>query len=268
MFSRRDIAGLATLLFSASAAKAAPPAETATHVDAPARPANWTGSEEIAVVIYSGFTALDVVGPHYMFTSLKCATTHIVAKSAQPVSSDTGLTVVPTRTFDDCPEELDVLCVGGGTAGTLAAMQDEPTVQFLAARGRTARYVTSVCTGSLLLGAAGLLAGYRATSHWLTRDLLPIFGAIPTDGRVVVDRNRITGAGVTAGVDLGLSLVGELRGRPYAEAVQLLAEYAPEPPFQSGTRDSATPATRRLLDGLYADFRNKAEVVSRSVANK
>jgi putative intracellular protease/amidase len=252
-----------------SAARAAgekeplPPAHDMSGV-----PANWMGSEQIAFLIYPQFTALDMVGPHYMFTNLMGATTHIVARSKEPVISDTGLTFVPSRNFEECPTDLDIICVPGGTSGTIAAMQDDETIRFLADRGRRAKYVTSVCTGSLLLGAAGLLEGYKATSHWLTRSLLPIFGAIPTEGRIVRDRNRITGGGVTAGIDFGLSLVGSLRDRQYAEAVQLLAEYAPEPPYNSGTPAAASRETRAMMEGMFVEFMKNAEVICRNASKR
>ncbi|HNM83908.1 MAG TPA: DJ-1/PfpI family protein, partial [Mycobacterium sp.] len=131
-----------------------------------------------------------------------------------------------------------------GGPGEVDVRRDPRVLDWVRAAHETSTWTTSVCTGSLLLGAAGLLDGYKATSHWVTRSLLPIFGAIPTEGRVVRDRNRITGGGVTAGIDFGLSLVGSLRDRPYAEAVQLLAEYAPEPPYSSGTPSTAPPEAR------------------------
>jgi cyclohexyl-isocyanide hydratase len=227
-------------------------------------PAHWTGSEQIAFLIYPEFTALDMVGPHYMLTSLMGAKVHIIAKTRDAVRSDAGLVITPSATFDECPDELDIICVPGGSTGTLAAMQDDRTLGFLKHRGGRARYVTSVCTGSLLLGAAGLLEGYRATSHWATKRLLPIFGAIPADGRIVADRNRITGGGVTAGLDFGLSLVGRLRDRTYAEGVQLLAEYAPEPPYDAGTPRSAPEAVTQMMDTMFAEFVRQAESVGRS----
>jgi cyclohexyl-isocyanide hydratase len=240
------------------------PAATADH-DMSAMPAHWTGKEQIAFLIYPEFTALDMVGPHYMLTGLMGATTHIVAKTREIVKSDTGLMFQPSASFDDCPADLDIICVPGGAEGTLAAMQDEPTIRFLKDRGSRARFVTSVCTGSLILGAAGLLKGYRATSHWTTKSLLPIFDAMPTDGRVVRDRNRITGGGVTAGIDFGLSLVGQLRDRTYAEFVQLLAEYAPEPPYDAGSPQRAPAEVNAMMDDMFAGFKTKAEGIAREV---
>jgi transcriptional regulator GlxA family with amidase domain len=143
-------------------------------------------------------------------------------------------------------------------------MQDDATLAFLKDRGTRAKFVTSVCTGSLLLGAATLLDGYRATSHWVTKDLLSVFGAIPTDGRVVTDRNRITGGGVTAGIDFGLTLVGILRDRKYAEGVQLIAEYAPEVPYDSGTPKQAPEDVKAMVQRMFADFVKNADAVGRT----
>lgn len=269
MLTRRDLGALAAYVMAASAAKAAGDAEPLPPAhDLSGVPANWMGSEQIAFLIYPSFTALDMVGPHYMFTNLMGATTHIVAKSAAAVTSDTGLIFTPSKTFEDCPRDLDIICVPGGTSGTLAAMQDAETMRFLADRGSRAKYVTSVCTGSLLLGAAGLLNGYKATSHWLTRHFLPIFGATLEEGRVVRDRNRITGGGVTAGIDFGLSLVGQLRDRHYAESVQLLAEYAPEPPYDAGTPGKAPKEVATMMSDMFIDFRKQAETIGKEAYAK
>lgn len=258
------------VVLAQQAAGGEPPA--AAGRDAPhdmsAMPAHWMGSEQIAFLIYPQFTALDMVGPHHMLTSLMGAKVHLVAKTRDPVQCDTGLSVMPSMTFDECPTDLDIVCVPGGSQGTLAAMQDDATMLFLKDRGSRAKYVTSVCTGSLLLGAAGLLQGYEATSHWATRGLLPIFGARPAAGRVVVDRTRITGGGVTAGIDFGLTLVGRLRDRQYAEGVQLMAEYDPKPPYSAGTPESAPAEVRALIDGMFIDFVADAEKAGRTAFAK
>lgn len=242
---------------AASGKGATAPSASHTH-DMAHMPAHWTGKEQIAFLAYPGFTALDLVGPHYMLANLMGATTHIVAKAREPVVSDMKLAIVPTTTFDDCPKDLDIVCVPGGTTGTLAAMQDEATIAFLKDRGSRARFVTSVCTGSLVIGAAGLLRGYKATSHWVARDVLKALGAEPVDARVVVDRNRITGGGVTAGLDFGLSLVAQLRDADYAKALQLLAEYQPAPPFDAGTPERAGPAVSGVLTEMFAPFVEEA----------
>ncbi|MDX2158971.1 MAG: DJ-1/PfpI family protein [Hyphomicrobiaceae bacterium] len=252
---------------SAQPAKgAAPPAEQ-TH-DMSHFPAHWHGAEKIAFLAYPQFTALDLVGPHYMLGNLMGATTHIVARTREPVVSDMKLAIVPTATFDECPKDLDIICVPGGTAGTLAAMQDEATIAFLKDRGSRAKFVTSVCTGSLLLGAAGLLRGYKATSHWVTRDILRIFGAEPVDQRVVIDRNRMTGGGVTAGLDFGLSLVAKLRDADYAKALQLLAEYQPAPPFDAGTPAKAGAEATGMMTAMFDQFVKDARAAAEAAVRR
>lgn len=257
---------LADILTSAAHAAEGDAASAASHDMA--MPASWYGNEQIALVAYPGFTSLDLIGPHYMLASLMGATVHIVAKTLDPVSSDQGLMLVPTKTFADCPKALDIICVPGGTTGTLAAMEDEATIAFLKKVGAQAKHITSVCTGALLLGAAGLLKGYNATTHWRARELLVEFGATPVDARVVFDRNRITGAGVTAGLDFGLSLVGKLRDQAYAEGVQLLAEYAPEPPYNAGTPQTASVANREMMSAMFDDWIDKTRQAARRAMAK
>lgn len=242
-------------------AEAAKPAVDPGH-DMTGMPPNWHGAEKIAFLIYPKFTALDMVGPHYMLGGLMGATTYIVAKTKEPVTSDMGMTFMPSHGFDDCPKDLDIICVPGGSDGTLAAMEDEATMTFLKDRGSRAKYITSVCTGSLILGAAGLLNGYKATSHWVAREVLKDFGAEPVDARVVIDRNRITGAGVTAGIDFGLTLVAKLRDETYAQGMQLLAEYAPEPPFNAGTPHTAPGPVRDLILAMFPPFITNARAVA------
>ncbi len=255
---RRDFLRLAAGTLAASpwlgrAADAAPAKPGGGH-DMSAMPPGWTGHEQIGMLLYPGFTALDFVAPQYLFAGLMGAKVHHIARTMEPVSSDTQLALVPTSTFEQAPAELDILFVPGGGEGTIAAMQDRTLLAFVADRGSRAKWVTSVCTGSLVLGAAGLLKGYRATSHWVVRELLAEVGAIPVDARVVRDRNRITGAGVSAGLDLGLTIVGMLRDQAYAETLQLLAEYAPEPPFSSGSPHTAPPMVKATLEDMFKDF--------------
>lgn len=255
-----------TLLTGADARANSKPVE-AGH-DMSSMPPDWVRQDQIALLIYPAMTALDMVAPQYAFASLMGATVHLVAKSRDPIVSDTGLSILPTSTFDECPRDLDVICVPGGPTGTLAAMQDDTTLSFLADRGSRAKFVTSVCTGSLVLGAAGLLRGYKATSHWATRELLVEFGAVSCDQRVVIDRNRLTGGGVTAGMDLGLTVVAKLRDEFYAQGVQLMAEYAPQPPFNAGTPATAPEAVFKIMDEMFIGFRAQATEVARRVVQQ
>lgn len=216
----------------------------------------------IAMLLYPGMTALDVVGPQGLLAGLAPNTLYLVAQAVGPVPSDTNLILIATTSFADCPADLDVLFVPGGD-GTAAQMRDAATLAFLRDRASQARWVTSVCTGSLILGAAGLLRGYRATSHCCARDtVLPLLGAIPVDDRVVFDGNRVTAAGVSAGLDFALALAARLRGEDYARTAQLVAEYAPKPPFEAGSPTAAGPTiTRRaqaILDTLTTEARKAA----------
>ena len=229
------------------------------HMYMPDSTVHWEGNEQIAMLMYPGMTVMDLIGPHCMFGSLMGAKIHLVSKTLDPVTSDAGVTIVPTATFESCPHDLTVLFTPGGTDGTLAAAADPATLAFMADRGAQAKYVTSVCSGSLVLGAAGLLEGYKATSHWSCREALAGFGAIPSDARVVRDRNRITGAGVTAGLDFGLMMIAELRSRFYAECTQLVSEYAPQPPFNAGSLKTAPAKVKADMIELLAGFTKQAE---------
>jgi len=194
----------------------------------------------IGLLLYPGLTQLDLTGPFEVFHRIPGATVHLVWKDTGVVRADSGLGLVPTTTFADCPQ-LDVVMVPGGF-GQIALMTDAVVLDWLRAQAKSARYVTAVCTGALLLGAAGLLQGYRATTHWGFAELLANFGATLTPGRVVVDRDRVTGGGVTAGIDFALVLAAELAGADVAKAIQLGLEYNPEPPFRCGHPDVADPA--------------------------
>ena len=194
---------------------------------------------QIGLVLFPRVTQLDFTGPLQVFSSVPGAKVHLIWKRIEPVESDSVLTLTPTTTFADCPQ-LDVICVPGGF-GTDDMVNDEEMLDFLRRQAKAAKYITSVCTGSLVLGAAGLLKGYRATTHWSAMDLLAAFGAVPTKTRVCVDRTRITGGGVTAGIDFALTLVSIMVDRPAAEMIQLRLEYNPAPPFDSGSPDSAPP---------------------------
>jgi cyclohexyl-isocyanide hydratase len=214
---------------------------------------------QIGIVVFPRVTQLDFTGPLQVFSSLPDATVHLIWKRIEPVASDTALVILPTVSFADCPQ-LDVICVPGG-AGTDDMINDEEMLDFLRAQSRGAKYVTSVCTGSLVLGAAGLLDGYRATTHWTAMGYLGAYGALPTKTRVCVDRNRVTGGGVTAGIDFALTLVSILTDRPTAEMIQLRLEYNPAPPFGSGSPDTAPPeviARLRQMNPSGQEYRKAA----------
>jgi len=199
-----------------------------------------TKNIQIGFLVFPDITQLDLTGPAQVLSRLPGATIHLVWKNLEPVPTDAGFSLLPTTTIDACPS-LNVLCVPGGS-GNRPLMKDADILTFLKSQGATADYVTSVCSGSLLLGAAGLLQGYRAACHWAFRSYLPAFGAEPVAQRVVRDRNRITGGGVTAGIDFALTLVAEIAGEDVARQIQLHLEYDPAPPFDSGSPERATPA--------------------------
>jgi len=191
----------------------------------------------IGMLLFPGLTQLDLTGPYEVFSRMPGARTHLLWKTLDPVRSERGLALVPDLRLSDCPP-LDVIFVPGGP-GVGALLEDDEVLGFLSARGAEARHVTAVCTGALVLAAAGLLEGYRATTHWLSLDLLPLFGVTAVAERVVIDRNRITGGGVTAGIDFALVLAAELLGPAAAQEIQLLLEYDPRPPFEAGSPRAA-----------------------------
>lgn len=214
---------------------------------------------QIGIVVFPKVTQLDFTGPLQVFSSLPNAAVHLVWKRIEPVGSDTALTFIPTVSLADCPQ-LDVICVPGG-AGTDDMVNDDDVLDFLRKQAREAKYVTSVCTGSLVLGAAGLLRGYKAATHWAAMEYLAPYGAEPVKTRVCVDRNRVTGGGVTAGIDFALTLASILRDRETAEMIQLRLEYNPAPPFNSGSPDTApAEVLTRMRERLAAnrDYRSNA----------
>jgi cyclohexyl-isocyanide hydratase len=204
----------------------------------------------IGFVIFPDLTQLDFTGPLQVLARLPQSTTHIVAKSAAPVPSDCGLSLVPTCTFADCPP-LDLICVPGGVTGVIGAIGDRETIEFVRLQAKNAKYVTSVCTGAFILGVAGLLEGRRATTHWAYTALLRLVGATYEKARIVRDGNVITAGGVTAGIDFGLSVVAEIAGETTARAIQLGIEYDPAPPFDSGHPDRAPAAVKSSLSDRY-----------------
>jgi cyclohexyl-isocyanide hydratase len=220
---------------------------------------------QIGLLLFPKVTQLDFTGPLQVFAGLPGAKIHLIWKRIEPVPSDSVLTLTPTITFADCPQ-LDVICVPGGK-GTDDLVNDDETLDFLRAQARSAKYVTSVCTGSLLLGAAGLLEGYNATTHWSAMQYLSAFGATPTKTRVCVDRNRVTGGGVTAGIDFALTLVSILTDRKTAETIQLGMEYNPAPPFNSGSPDTAPPDVLAFLkERIAANSAHRSDAMNRAAA--
>ena len=185
------------------------------------------------MIIFEGMTNSDFAAPADVFARVRAARVHVLAKSTNPVTTDGKVRVVPDTALREAPP-LDLLFVPGGP-GVAAMMEDAEVLEFLAERAPRARWITSVCTGALVLGAAGLLRGYRATTHWSALEILPLLGAEAVDERVVIDRNRITGGGVTAGIDFGLTVVSELFGAEMAQLIQLGQEYNPQPPFNAGS---------------------------------
>jgi cyclohexyl-isocyanide hydratase len=223
-------------------------------------------TRHIGILVFPGVQQLDLTGPYEVFASLPDTKVHLIWKDRAPIISATGLVLGPTMTFAECPK-LDVICVPGG-GGVNALLEDAETLAFLRAQAKQARYATSVCTGSLVLGAAGLLKGRKATTHWFAHDFLEKFGAIPVHGRVVRDGNLITAGGVTAGIDFGLTVVAELAGKELAQAIQLSLEYAPEPPFQSGTPEEAPAAiVAAVKDRLAATRTAREGIISKLTAS-
>jgi cyclohexyl-isocyanide hydratase len=194
----------------------------------------------IVFALFPRVTQLDFTGPHQVFSALPGAEVVLASRSGGPIETD-GITFAGLRRLADIPH-CDVICVPGGYGSTDNAVSDGEFLGELRRLADGARYVTSVCTGSLVLGAAGLLRGRRAACHWAWRDLLPLFGAIPDPGRVVRDGNIVTGGGVTAGIDFALALVAEMAGPEVAQAIQLQIEYAPAPPFDAGDPATAPAA--------------------------
>jgi cyclohexyl-isocyanide hydratase len=219
----------------------------------------------IGLLLFPDITQLDLTGPYEVFTKIPGAEVRLVWKTLDPVRAGGGMRLLPDTSFADCPQ-LDLVCVPGG-AGMNPLLEDAQTLAFLRRQAAGARYVTSVCTGALVLGAAGLLKGRRATTHWMSFEMLERFGAIPTKGRVVEDGNVITGGGVTAGIDFALLIAARVAGEEVARAIQLGIEYDPAPPFDAGHPDRADAAlvarTRAQAATRQAE---RAAAVSRAAA--
>ncbi|AKJ99784.1 MULTISPECIES: isonitrile hydratase [Pseudomonas] len=219
----------------------------------------------IGLLLFPQVQQLDLTGPYDVLASLPDVKVHLIWKDLAPVTSSTGLVLLPTTTFQDCPR-LDAICVPGGT-GVGALMEDEQVLDFIRQQASHARYITSVCTGSLVLGAAGLLQGKRATTHWAYHSLLQTLGATPVKERVVRDGNLITGGGITAGIDFALTLAAELFDQPTAELVQLQLEYAPAPPFDAGSPETAPVSILEEAHRRTAEsFRVRSQITQRAAA--
>ena len=219
----------------------------------------------IGFLVFPEITQLDMTGPWELLIKLPGAEVMLVWKTRDPVRAGGGMMLTPDIAYAECPR-LDLVCVPGGN-GTNALLNDEETLSFLRRQAAGATYVTSVCTGALVLGAAGLLKGKRATTHWMSMDMLPAFGAIPVRERVVIDGNVITGGGVTAGIDFGLRVIAEIAGEEVARIIQLGVEYNPQPPFDAGSPERAGPAlTQRTREMAAARQAERAEAVNRAAA--
>jgi cyclohexyl-isocyanide hydratase len=219
---------------------------------------------EIGLLLFPRLTQLDMTGPYEVLSRIPGARVRLVAKTPEPVRADTGIVITPDCTYADCPP-LDVVCVPGGP-GVAPLMEDEEALEFLRRQAAGARYVASVCTGALVLGAAGLLRGKRATTHWASHDFLATLGAIPVKGRVVRDGTLFTGGGVTAGIDFALTMAAEMAGPEVAQSIQLQIEYAPEPPFQSGSPETAPAPVVDSARARLAGMRVEREALMARVA--
>jgi len=220
----------------------------------------------IGLLLFPKLTQLDLTGPFEVFAATPGATVHLLWKTKDPVQAITGMKIVPDTTLAECPQ-LDVICVPGGS-GVAAVMEDPEVLDFLRRQAAGARYITSVCTGALVLGAAGLLKGKHATTHWGSHDFLAALGAIPPKGRVVRDGNIFTGGGVTAGIDFALTLVAEMCGPAVAQSIQLQIEYAPAPPFESGSPDTAPDSVVAMARKHLSGMRTEREALMGRVAER
>ncbi|MBN9264659.1 MAG: DJ-1/PfpI family protein [Hyphomicrobium sp.] len=219
----------------------------------------------IGLLLFPDITQLDMTGPYEVFTKFPEAEVRLIWKTLEPVKAGGGMRIMSDTTFADCPQ-LDLVCVPGG-AGMNPLMEDAETLAFLRKQAPGARYVTSVCTGALVLGAAGLLKGKRATTHWMSHEMLSALGATPVAERVVVDGNLITGGGVTAGIDFALRVAAEAFGEDLAKAIQLGIEYDPHPPFNAGSPEGAGPAVvDRALTTAAKRQAERAAIVARAAA--
>ncbi len=221
---------------------------------------------QIAMLLYDGATTLDFVGPHQAWSMF--ADVFLVSKDGNPITTDSAMVVHATHSFATCPESLDVFFVPGGMA-TFDLMLDTETIDFVRSRGENANYVTSVCNGAIVLGAAGLLDGYRAATHWATYEMLKLTGTVePAADRVVIDRNRLTGGGVTAGLDFGLTVLSQLLGEQVAKNAQLILEYNPAPPFNAGHPSVADDETISQVKAFLGDMNDHGMEQARQVQKR
>jgi cyclohexyl-isocyanide hydratase len=223
---------------------------------------------EIGLLLFPNITQLDLTGPYEVFIKFPDANVRLIWKTLDPLTAGGGMQIVPDTTFADCPQ-LDLVCVPGG-AGMNPLLNDDETLAFLKQQAANARYVTSVCTGALVLGAAGLLKGKRATTHWMSHDMLEALGAIPVTERYVIDGNIVTGGGVTAGIDFALAIAADLHGEDVARSIQLAIEYDPAPPFASGSPANADPAlverTRQMAAARQNERREAVEQAAMKIS--
>lgn len=236
IFTKTLAAAIGSFSLGSQAADTAKPA-AASDGAAPA-----AARLQIVMLAYPNMTALDLVAPQLFLATLGNVDLKLVAKTPGQIVTDSGLKIVIDATFADVGQNIDLLFVPGGLRGTTDVLKDRETMQFVRRAGASAKYVTSVCTGGLILAGAGLLEGYKATTHWYVHHLLAAGGAIPVEERVVVDRNRITGGGVTSGIDFALMVSTQLRGADYAKRQQLVFEYDPHPMYNEGSPKVANPA--------------------------
>jgi cyclohexyl-isocyanide hydratase len=221
---------------------------------------------EIGGIVYPAMDQLDFTGPFEVLASLRDSAFHVLAKTRDPVRDARGLILTPQLSFAESAQ-LDVLLVPGGH-GQEELMEDEPTLSFLRAQFAGGAWLLSVCTGALICGAAGLLRGVRATTHWSAFHLLPYFGATPVNQRVVVDGRIVTAAGVTSGIDGALRLAAMLRGDTVAQVIQLFMQYAPEPPFASGTPDEAAAPVLAAANRFSEAIARRRDETARRIAAK
>ena len=221
----------------------------------------------VAFLVFPNVTQLDLTGPAQVLSRLGNTTLNLVWKNKDPVPTDAGFPLLPTATFEEI-EQVDILCVPGGLR-TMDIMQDQDVLAWLQSIAAKAQWVTSVCTGSLVLGAAGLLRGYKSGCHWASIDQLQFFGAIPVKERIVEDRNRFSGGGVTSGIDFALALAAKIRGEDFAKFIQLSIEYDPNPPFDAGSPDKVPPHILeryyKMIEASVPDREAKVKAIAESL---